>query len=96
MLSQLGGAVITSSGPAFSLDSRTGNSRQDETHPDTLTAPALPTLTVEAEVLPRILCPPQAFFFLFSFFEGTLVIKTFERTKEAALLVLGVSKTGCT
>lgn len=41
MLSRLGGAAMTSSGPPFSLDSRSGNSRQDETHPDTMTAPAL-------------------------------------------------------
>lgn len=36
MLSLLGGAVMTSSGAAFSLDSWSGNIRQDETHPDTL------------------------------------------------------------
>lgn len=41
MLSRLGGAAMTSSGPVFSLDSWSGNSRQDETHPDTLTALAL-------------------------------------------------------
>lgn len=46
MLSRLGGAAMTSSGPACSLDSRSGNSRQDETHPDTLTAPSLLAVTV--------------------------------------------------
>lgn len=45
MLSWLGGAAMTSSGPACSLDSRSGNSRQDETHPDTLATLALPTVT---------------------------------------------------
>lgn len=39
MLSQLGGAATTSSGPACSPDSQSGNSRQDKTHPDTPTAP---------------------------------------------------------
>lgn len=38
MLSQLGGAATTSSRPACSLDSQSGNSRQDKTHPDTPTA----------------------------------------------------------
>lgn len=63
MLSQLGGAAMTSSGPACSLDRRSGNSRQDETHPDTLTAPTLPTVTVGAEVLPRIFSLPQKVLF---------------------------------
>lgn len=71
MLSRLGGAAMASSGPACSLDSRSGNSRQDETHPDTLTAPALPGVTARPEVLPRIFSLPQrAFVFL------TLVVKT--------------------
>lgn len=61
MLSPLGGAAMTSSGPACSLDSWSGNSRQDETHPDTLTAPTLPTVTDEDEVLPRIFSLPQSF-----------------------------------
>lgn len=37
MLSLLGGAAMTSSGLAFSLDIWSGNIRQDETHPDALT-----------------------------------------------------------
>lgn len=50
MLSRLGGAAMTSSGPTCSLDSWSGNSRQDETHPDTLTALVLPTVTARAEL----------------------------------------------
>lgn len=86
MLSRLGGAVITSSGPAFSLDSRAGNSRQDETHPDTLTAQLCLLWQLRLKFCPEY-CPPQAFFFFFCFLfflRGPLVIKTFERTKEAA------------
>lgn len=60
MLSRLGGAAITSSGPARSLDRRSGNSRQDETHPDTLTAP---TVTVGANFLSRLFSLPQSFCF---------------------------------
>lgn len=43
MLSRLGGAAPVSSGPVSSLDIQSGNSRQDEPHPDTVTATTLPT-----------------------------------------------------
>lgn len=68
MLSRLGGAAMASSGPACSLDSWSGNSRQDETHPDTLTAQALPTVTVKGRSLAQNI--------LFFFFFLTLVVKT--------------------
>lgn len=52
MLSLLGGAAMTSSGLAFSLDSWSGNIRQDETHPDTLTVLSTATeLDSAADVL---------------------------------------------
>lgn len=64
MLSQLGGAATTSSGPACSLDSQSGNSRQDKTHPDTPTARLGRTaVTDEDEALLRMLSLPQNFFF---------------------------------
>lgn len=91
MLSRLGGAAMTSSGPACSLDRRSGNSRQDETHPDTLTAPALPTVTVGPEVLPRIFCLPQRVFVFL-----TLVVKTSDSGhKRRSAGYLGDSKTSC-
>ena len=66
MLSRLGRAAMASSGPTCSLDSWSGNSRQDEAHPDTLTALALPNVTVKAGGLTRIFSPPQRVFWFFS------------------------------
>lgn len=57
---QLGGVATASSRPPRSPDSCSGNSRQDETHPDTPSAPDC--VTDQDDVLPRI--SALAFFFL--------------------------------
>lgn len=91
MLSRLGGAAMTSSGPACSLDSRSGNSRQDETHPDTLTAPALPTVTVGSEVLPRIFSLPQRYIYIIFFFLLPWLLKHLTQgTKEEVFGILEI------
>lgn len=86
MLSLMGGAAMTSSRLACSLDSWSGNSRQDETHPDTLAAPTLPKF-----------CPEYSFILRVFVFLSTLVVKISESWKERRSVgYLGHSRNSCT